>query len=570
MFKPSHAFVFIIFTFIISYSSNCQEVNISLKDSLQNFTFDELWMHYKKAKPNLNKAKIYANAYLNKALNENDTLNIARAYKYLSVISTDSLAINYADEIIKLTKFNESFHDPARGYIIKAERLYKMGDSKRSLDNLIKGKECANRNENIKQQLQINFNIGALKNRWGLHEEALSIFEEQLSFIKKQPDFRKKFKNQYISILHNLSLSYVRNNKFNKALNIIDTGKEISLEAKDALYYYRFIMNEGTVKYFKGNYKEAIKCFNISSPYLKNTTLAMNYFYNAKSLIALDIKEEDAIVNLKRVDSLYQSMSDKFPEIRETYEILFDYYKKKNDVNTQLHYIDKLMNSDNLITDNFKYLNNTIIKKYNLPELMTKKEKLSQELQIEKKKSTNYILIFFFIIIIFIVFFIFYAKRQRKLKRNFKKLIETNELEKSKKNQLETNIFTQKNKDIGVPEKVVLEILNNLKKFEERQLFLQKNINQTKIANSFNSNSSYLSKVVNNHKNKTFANYINDLRIDYIIDKLRTDKKLRLYSLKGIADEAGFNNVVSFNKAFLKKTDLKASYFIQELNVKNN
>lgn len=81
-----------------------------------------------------------------------------------------------------------------------------------------------------------------------------------------------------------------------------------------------------------------------------------------------------------------------------------------------------------------------------------------------------------------------------------------------------------------------------------------------------NTNSSYLSKVVNFYKHKNFASYINDLRIEYVVEQLKEDKKLRSYTIKSIADEVGFNNVESFTKAFYKKTGIRPSYYINNLN----
>ncbi|WP_416370339.1 helix-turn-helix domain-containing protein [Tenacibaculum ovolyticum] len=84
-----------------------------------------------------------------------------------------------------------------------------------------------------------------------------------------------------------------------------------------------------------------------------------------------------------------------------------------------------------------------------------------------------------------------------------------------------------------------------------------------------NTNTNYLSKVINQHKNTTFSNYINRLRIDYIVEKLKTDSLLRKYTIKTIANEAGFKNTESFSKAFYKFTEIKPSYFIKELEKTN-
>ena len=52
--------------------------------------------------------------------------------------------------------------------------------------------------------------------------------------------------------------------------------------------------------------------------------------------------------------------------------------------------------------------------------------------------------------------------------------------------------------------------------------------------------------------------YVNDLRIEYAIQKLETDRKFRNFTIKAISESVGFSNPVSFLQAFLKKNRTKA------------
>jgi AraC-like DNA-binding protein len=78
-----------------------------------------------------------------------------------------------------------------------------------------------------------------------------------------------------------------------------------------------------------------------------------------------------------------------------------------------------------------------------------------------------------------------------------------------------------------------------------------------------------LSKTINHYKGKNFTQYLNDLRITYIINKLKVDKKIRKYTIKAIAEEVGFSNSESFAKAFFNKTGLQPSYFIKKIEDNN-
>jgi AraC-like DNA-binding protein len=74
-----------------------------------------------------------------------------------------------------------------------------------------------------------------------------------------------------------------------------------------------------------------------------------------------------------------------------------------------------------------------------------------------------------------------------------------------------------------------------------------------------------LSMIINKHKNCSFPTYINNLRIDLAIELLQSENKYRLYSIKGLAYEVGFTSTQTFSRAFLAKTGVNASFFVNEL-----
>lgn len=112
-------------------------------------------------------------------------------------------------------------------------------------------------------------------------------------------------------------------------------------------------------------------------------------------------------------------------------------------------------------------------------------------------------------------------------------------------------------------------LLTQLQRFEERQDYLTSNINAKDLAKSFGSNSSYLSVVVNTYKQKSISEYINDLRVDFAIEKLQTNPIFRKYTIKAIAQEVGFNSSEIFAKKFYKKTGIYPSYFVKKLENEN-
>ncbi|WP_226294292.1 helix-turn-helix domain-containing protein [Aquimarina algicola] len=118
-------------------------------------------------------------------------------------------------------------------------------------------------------------------------------------------------------------------------------------------------------------------------------------------------------------------------------------------------------------------------------------------------------------------------------------------------------------------DEVTQKILISLDKFERNQKFCDSNLTLTSLAKELNTNNKYLSKIINLHKQKSFTQYIHDLRINYFIDHLKEEKsKYRSYNIKGIADDLGFKTSRSFSTAFHKKMNRYPSDYIKEIKIK--
>ncbi|MHA7057928.1 helix-turn-helix domain-containing protein [Aquimarina sp. M1] len=140
------------------------------------------------------------------------------------------------------------------------------------------------------------------------------------------------------------------------------------------------------------------------------------------------------------------------------------------------------------------------------------------------------------------------------------KSIEQPESEVSEKELLQNKDATALNKE------TISNILLGLKKLEEQQYFLRQECSAYTVAKKIKTNTSYLSKVMNSHYNKTFNTYINDLRIKYVLVRLKEDTRFRAYSIQSIAEELGYKSADSFTKYFKKQTGLLPSFYIKKLN----
>lgn len=113
-------------------------------------------------------------------------------------------------------------------------------------------------------------------------------------------------------------------------------------------------------------------------------------------------------------------------------------------------------------------------------------------------------------------------------------------------------------------------ILRKLEKFEQSGLFNRNNVSLPYVASYCNTNTKYLSYVVNTYKKKDFKNYINELRVKYIIHKLKNDSQYHKYKISTLAEEAGFSSQSKFAAAFRKVTSVSPSEFLEHLKETNS
>jgi len=116
----------------------------------------------------------------------------------------------------------------------------------------------------------------------------------------------------------------------------------------------------------------------------------------------------------------------------------------------------------------------------------------------------------------------------------------------------------------SVPAAVEEEILIGLEKFEREEQFRNPKLNVSMLALSINTNPAYLSAVIKAHKDKNFNNYINELRIRYICQKIHTHREYVNYKISYLAEDCGFISHSAFSTIFKKVTGISPSVFLNE------
>jgi AraC-like DNA-binding protein len=166
--------------------------------------------------------------------------------------------------------------------------------------------------------------------------------------------------------------------------------------------------------------------------------------------------------------------------------------------------------------------------------------------------------ILFFVVVLFGVVGLLTKRSEYRLKKILSLLEKQEDPQQETKEQHTT-------KKLGIDPEIVTAILENLHAFEKERGFLNSKITLHSSAKKLKTNTKYLSKVINTYKLKSFRNYINDLRIQYSIERLKKNTKFRKYTLSAMATEVGFRNTESFSKAFQKNTGHTVSNFLKQV-----
>jgi AraC-like DNA-binding protein len=104
---------------------------------------------------------------------------------------------------------------------------------------------------------------------------------------------------------------------------------------------------------------------------------------------------------------------------------------------------------------------------------------------------------------------------------------------------------------------------------KEEKLYQEPELTLADLAKKLQTNSSVLSRVINQCFMLNFNDYINKYRVEDVIAKM-SNPKFSNQTLLSIAFDAGFNSKSTFNRAFLKFKETTPRYYYQTLNIENS
>ncbi|GAA4279097.1 helix-turn-helix transcriptional regulator [Aquimarina mytili] len=549
-----------------------QEINENNITTLAQKKYTELLEKFNLQLNDSVKARVYAQAFLLKAKQDTNIIKKANGYYMLATVSEHDNALLYADSIITITKNINDFDYPAKAYLLKARVFGSKGYYQKSMDELVKANLYANKNDNIDQKFKTKYFIAILKNNLGEYQESLELLQSTVNYYEDKFTQHREHEYDYIKSLYATGTVYNAIKKYDSAYAINKKAIRLSLKSKDSILYTRLLLTTAMAHYYKKQYQPGLDSINklkklrdykIQGPgTAERVELYLGKIYFSQNNF------DESIYHLKNVDSIAFSTQYFFPKIREAYELLIKYYKERKNTDKQIFYIDKLLTVDSILDNNFKYLSRQINEEYSTPNLILEKQEIIDSLEKTNKTKIIVLVILSIVSLVLLIVLFLNEKKKRTYKKRFLELLDNNKkpsIHKTEAITIDKKPENAKPTDIGISEIIVNDILKNLESFEKNNEFLEANLTVSSLSKRFKTNSKYLSKVINMHKDKSFSNYVNELRIDYVVEELKSNSKFRKYTIKAIANEIGFNTTEAFSKSFYKTTGIYPSFFLKQL-----
>lgn len=499
--------------------------------------------------------------YYHKAKTLNDSVHMYRSHFYLGdFYQSRGIYKDAMSEYEKALKHISDDVDSARYIQTKvaiATTEIELGNKYKAGHILLEAYEVAERNNRTMQLINVNGNMGILNLELHNYEDAKKSFKEAIQTIEQQQLIEKDSVNyveNYINYHMFLAKAYQAERSLDSAMLYIDKGIIIAdyfkdIEGKAYLYELKGKTATAQKKFLEAyqnltSSKEIFKNLENEKQISKITYLLANYHFqkgeHAKALSLLNNLETRYEAGQLLITDYYESLVLKADVYKNTkqFEKESIYRQRSSDVN------DSILANEN---------KETVIQTATQYEI--EKIKNKYETQQQKDEKRFYIFLTIALSIIGFIGVLLYKQLHKK------KVVPLED----ESPQIETKKEKKESQNTIKSDKTVEEILQKLKNLEAQEFYLNPKYNLYATAKKIDTNTTYLSSILNTHKKMTFTEYLNNLRIQYTLDRLKTDKKFSMYTIKAIAKEVGYKSHGSFSRAFKAKTGENPSTYLKKI-----
>lgn len=479
-----------------------------------------------------------------------------------------------------------------RAYIYNYGGLaeWTRGNFSQALENYKTGLKFSTQIGDVKQIIKIKGNIALVNEAVGNYQISIKNLKFLIQFVDENEGVFTKLELLNYKSNYNLGLGTAYESYFMKNLS-----KRYLLDSAE--YYYKKTINYsqnsvdnkisaqlslGNLYNWKHDFKSAEKTYYdvIFLAQQNNITDVVGIAnYNLGDIYYTTKKYDKALVFFKKCDSV--------AAISNTNTIA---YLKSNFYQAKIYNIlkqpDLAYKHSKIYLDNYEQYEAKLSKEALEVNYKQGVDELATEMvSIEKKYKNDVFLgrglkVFYVLLFIGIVFLLIKNIRDKnKANKKMNALIEEFKANIEKKNNPEFEIaekqelvleqeeiqLKKENVNLSIDEAKENKIVEKLLALENKLEYLNADFTLPYVAKKIKTNTTYLSYVVNKRFGKSFGEYSNELKINYVINEMITNHMYRKYSTQAIAESVGFKNAVSFAKSFRKRTGVSPAQFASNI-----
>lgn len=515
----------------------------------------------------------YARIWLDKARAEQQYAQQVASIREIMFASPKSQLPIYADTLLSAA---QNSRDPSligKAFLTKGIIAYDRNQLSSALDAYLKANEYLIASGTDYDRFKLKTGIANTKYHLGYYHEAISLFKECLAH------FQNRDSRAYLNTLYSLGLCYNRIGDYQQCAYFNSLGAAFENQSGNQKMHYYFLYSSGINDYFLKDYSSALAKLGKAAVHLQSlddiANASVAWFYLGKTHLAQN-NFKKALPYLEKVDSTFQYRQYIRPDLRQTYDILITHYHNKKDQEKELYYVRRLIEVENVLNKDYRFLSQRINKEYDLKQLQDTNHRISRNLQLQ-----NWYWGSGFVAALFVVSWLLLKYlRLKRYHRNYLKLMAdpAKKAPSAHSSQLLNLSPSPSKKDENQPlpdsekqekdlsPKLITEALTRLDRFEQNHGYLKTHMDLHALAEILRTNQKYTSWIINRYRNKGILEYLRDLRLDYIVEKLKTDHRLRNYTDQALAEECGFGSTQSFTRSFNAAFGMPPRYFIRKLN----
>ncbi len=477
---------------------------------------------------------------------------------------------------------------------------YIQGNYTNAFNHYIQGLKICESCQNKKYLSDIYLKLGTIYCTFLDYEMGISYYEKAYSLCKSYPDKKREY-----SLLTNLAGAHNYLNHIPEAKQYYHLSK-LMTHPKDTLENYMNLLNWGLILANEKKYDSAIRTFHQSAQFAHQHQMEPRYECSSyeelyKTYLILD-NNDSTLYYLKRCNELAQKnkLINIFIQSLKAYS---DTYKKMGNTQKSFYYKGRYLSLADSIFNAREF--NRIrhaqaiyeMEKTNREISFLQAEKEQKDTKIKMQRKILWGILFGFLLICGFLWIVYNQKR--KLSQAYRNLfnINLNLMESGQNSKILRSHYEEKLKaaqqaleeykrkeqqalplsnsdavqDLNTPNKYKTSNLAEEQKqklldsisqvMETTSEYCQEDFSLEKLAFLVNSNSKYVSQVINETYHKNLNNYVNEYRIQEARIRLSDVEKYGNYTIKAIAESVGYKSTTTFTNAFKNITGITPSIF---------